>query len=291
MKVYVESIFLLNYNKIKYNKKSKFGEYEKFIMNYDYSDDLLEDFQIKEKQINNDRCFVVTRERTFGYEIYVILPDYVKDDIFDGIEIIEKHFTKILDGDINKLFKIKYENYKGEYLFHQHIFNYKDKFNVEEFLKAHFKLENIEWSKYIFSFSNETNCFSAIELLCIDNFILQRHVMYEHFSREYLIRMDSDNVFYQFRSIAGNLDLLNKSRWLISNHKLVMENFKIEDILFIEQNKLFYIHRVIRKREIFEKIKEDFQEFINNSQQNLNNILMFILTVIGVVLTFMDIKK
>jgi len=279
MKVYVESIFLLNYN-----SNIKFDN-EEFIMNFDFSDDVLKNFKMKEKSVNNTKCYLITKKRNFGYEIYLVLPNYLKKNIFDGIEVIEENFNNILDGYLNKLFKTKYEEYKGEYLFHQHIFNYnKNEFNIKEFLKSCFKVENIEWSQYIFNISNKSNCFSAIKLLSIDNFILQRHVMYEYFSREYLIKMDSNNIFYQFLSISSNLDLLNKSRWLISNHKLIMENFKIEDMLYIEQNKLFEIHKVIRKKEIFEKIKEDFQEFINNSQQNLNNILVLILTIIGIIL-------
>jgi hypothetical protein len=147
----------------------------------------------------------------------------------------------------------------------------------------------VDWSKCIYN--NNNSGFLAIELLSIDNFILQRHVMYEYFSREYLLRMSSNDIFFQIfqiKNINKNIDFLNQSRWLLSQHKLIMENFKTKVISYIEENKLFHIHRVIRKREIFEKIKEDFNDFIGTSQENLNNILMFILTLIG---TFIALYK
>jgi hypothetical protein len=278
MKVYVESIFVLDFN-----KKMNF-ENEEFILNYDFIQNNSY-FNIEKKKLNEREYYILHKKRSYGYEIYLICPDYLSKDEFDGVELIEKDFESILSDNLKTLFKNKYENYKGEYLFHQHIFNYfKDYFDINEFLKSSFEIVKIDWSKYIYKSNLENSGlkFSAIYLLSIDNFILQRHVMYEYFSREYLLRMGINNICFQIKNINNNIDFLNKSRWLVSQHKLIMENFKTKVISYIEENKLFHIHRVIRKREIFEKIKEDFSDFIATSQENLNNILMIILTLIGI---------
>ncbi len=286
MKVYVESIFLLDF---KTNLKLNLEE-EDTILNYDFDNNFLDLFNIEKIKLEKE-IYILNKKRSYGYEIYIIYPDYLQNIEFDGVEIIEKCYKKLLSGELKEIFNEKFENYKGEYLFHQHIFNYEGKFEIKNFLtNIKFKLKKVNWSEYIYEVNKEG--FLAIELLSIDNFILQRHIMYEHFSREYLERISNDinlcNKLWLipfFNQIRKNINFLNSSRFLISQHKLLMENFKIKVISYIEENKLFYIHRIIRKKDIFEKIKDDFDKYISTSQQNLTNLLMAILAVIGIVVS------
>jgi hypothetical protein len=289
MNVYVENIFILDLKK-KFIDESSILDYD---YEYEYSNVVVDYFE--KKKLKDKNCYVFIKKINFGYEIYLIIPNYLmeNEEVVDGKEVIEKYYENIIhDSKIKHKFK---NNYNGEYLFHQHIFKFEKKyFNIEDFLKTSFILEKHEWSKYVYK-ENKNESSSAllgIELLSIDNFILQRHVMYEFFIREYLRRINK-NSFFQYLFfikifyLIKDIKFLNKNRWLLSKHKLIMENFKVKVISYIENNKLFTINRVIRKKKIYEKIEKDFYNFIVISQQNLNNIFIIILTIFGILVTIL----
>ena len=286
MKVYIENIFLLDFDM---NKNINLEE-EEFNLQYDTQNILYD--EMHKTELNGKSVFVLYKKRSFGYEIYLICPNYLENDELDGIEIVEREAENILPSKLLKIFKDKFENYNGEYLFHQYIIVYdKHTFDINQFLSTHFILQKIEWSKYLYIEDNGINkdskdSFCLNILLSIDNFILQRHVMYEFFSREYL-KMMSQKIGYKnyITKNNSNIKFLNQSRLLIFQHKLLMENFGVKIINFIESNKLFEKHKVIRKKEIFEKIKEDLDNYITTSQQNFNNFIMILLAIIGIIAT------
>jgi hypothetical protein len=81
MKVYVESIFVLDFN-----KKIDF-ENEEFILNYDFAQNISNCFNIEKKKLNEKECYILYKKRSYGYEIYLICPNYLYEDKFDGVEL------------------------------------------------------------------------------------------------------------------------------------------------------------------------------------------------------------
>ena len=282
--VYVESVFLLKDN-IDENVKND------YILNFNENEEELKaEFKknLSLYKIDDVEIYMTFKDRSFGYEIFIISPNYINNATFrgfDGIEIIEEYFEKLLPEGIKKLFLKAYEDYEGEYLFHQHIFEFDKEFDVEKFLETKFCLKSVKWSCYEYEANDKG--FKVMDFLEIDNFILQRHVLYEYFSRNYLKYLNDNNILL----ILKKIDLINKGISLISKHKLFMEDFRSDIIKFIEKNKLFEIHRVLRKRDIYLKIEEDFKNKITNDQQNLNNAVVLFLTILGLIFTGMEIFK